>query len=41
MLNDVTVTGANLEKHDRNLKWLLDAASSCNTRWINPSLEIA
>jgi len=29
-LDDLTVTGATLEEHDRNLKLLLDAASSCN-----------
>jgi len=29
-LDDLTVTGATLEEHDRNLKLLLDTASSCN-----------
>ena len=39
-LNDVSVTGRTLEKHVRNLKRLLYAASSCKKTWISPSLKI-
>ena len=29
-IDDVTVTESTLDEHVRHLKWLLDAASSCN-----------
>jgi len=29
-IDDVTVTESTLDEHERHLKWLLDAASSCN-----------